>query len=217
MTRPWFPWYPADYAKDTQHLSFIEDSAYRRMLDYYYQFSKLPAKDDVLLRVCRPLCDEERTAVVKIAREFFVEVDGYLVHARADAEIAKSAYITRVRSDASRKRRGKNTTNDITNDITKHPSKGVHNSQLTIENQKKTISSSDSPSDPKGIIFDLGVSILTKAGSSQIQARTFLGKYAKADASKLAQLVGHLSMNPKVNPRAYIAAAFKPEERGLVI
>lgn len=70
---------------------------------------------------------------------------------------------------------------------------------------------------PKEVIFDLGVSILTKTGATESGARSFLARFAKQDEGKLAEVLGHLAAHPKVEPKAYIAAAFKPEARGLVI
>ena len=78
-------------------------------------------------------------------------------------------------------------------------------------------SPSSSPPDPKKAIFDLGVSILTKTGTTESGARSFLARFAKQDEGKLAEVLGHLAAHPKVEPKAYIAAAFKPEARGLVI
>lgn len=90
-------------------------------------------------------------------------------------------------------------------------------STSTSTSKNMTASPSSSPPDPKKAIFDLGVSILTKTGTTEGGARSFLAKYAKQDEGKLAEVLGHLAANAKVEPKAYIAAAFKPEVRGLVI
>jgi len=37
--RPWFPWYPSDYASDTKFLSDTADLMYRRLLDQYWMNS----------------------------------------------------------------------------------------------------------------------------------------------------------------------------------
>lgn len=76
---------------------------------------------------------------------------------------------------------------------------------------------SSAPSNPKETIFTLGVSILVGQGEKQSQARSFLGKFAGIDEAKLAEVIGYLAANPKVQAKAYIAGAFKPEERGLVL
>lgn len=109
MARPWYPWYPGDYARDTAHLTFVEDAAYRRLLDHYYSTGTLPANAEILLRVCRAISPAEQAAVAKVAEEFFREVDGVLVQDRAAAEITKSRYLSGIRSDAGR--RGASKTN----------------------------------------------------------------------------------------------------------
>jgi hypothetical protein len=78
-------------------------------------------------------------------------------------------------------------------------------------------SPSSSPTDPKKTLFDLGVSILTKAGDSEKTSRSFLAKFARQDEAKLSEVLGYLAAHPKVEPKSYIAGAFKPEARGLVI
>lgn len=81
----------------------------------------------------------------------------------------------------------------------------------------RTATPSSPPSDPKKTLFDLGVSILTKTGDTEKSARSFLAKFAKQDEGKLGEVLGHLAAHPKVEPKSYIAAAFKPEARELVI
>jgi uncharacterized protein YdaU (DUF1376 family) len=109
MARPWYPWYPGDYARATAHLTFAEDAAYRRLLDHYYSTGKLPANAEILLRICRAISCDEQTAVAKVAAEFFREEDGFLVQDRAAAEINKSLYLSGIRSDAGK--RGADKTN----------------------------------------------------------------------------------------------------------
>ncbi|MCK9382120.1 MAG: YdaU family protein [Sulfuritalea sp.] len=109
MARPWYPWYSSDYSRATAHLTFIEDAAYRRQLDHYYSTGSLPANAETLLRVCRAITDDEKAAVLKVAAEFFREVDGFLVQERVVEEITKSQYLSGIRSEAGRK--GASTTN----------------------------------------------------------------------------------------------------------
>lgn len=80
-----------------------------------------------------------------------------------------------------------------------------------------TATPSSSPSDPRKALFDLGVSILTKTGDSEKQARSFLARFAKQDEAKLGEVLAHLATHSKIEPKSYIVAAMKPEARGLVI
>lgn len=77
-----------DYAAATRHLSFIEDAAYRRLLDRYYQDEKpLPPDLGAVTRLAGARTKEERQAVVNVLAEFFtLEEDGYH-QSRADREI----------------------------------------------------------------------------------------------------------------------------------
>lgn len=77
-----------DYARDTAHLSMVEDAAYRRMLDLYYATERpLPALDP-LCRLIRARSREERAAVAQVLSEFFFESDGGWHQKRCDTEIA---------------------------------------------------------------------------------------------------------------------------------
>lgn len=89
-SKPWYAWFPSDYKSKTSHLSFIHDSAYRRLLDAYYQNGgPLPANVEALYRITGAQTDEERTAVVSVSREFFTNGDGKLCHARCDVQLDK--------------------------------------------------------------------------------------------------------------------------------
>lgn len=68
----------------------IEDGAYRRLLDHYYQVDGvMVANATRLLRVCRAFDEAEISAVRSVLSEFFVERDGYYYHDRADQELEK--------------------------------------------------------------------------------------------------------------------------------
>jgi len=77
-----------DYAAATRHLSFVEDAAYRRLLDRYYQDEKpLPADLVAVSRLAGARTKEERQAVANVLAEFFkLQDDGYH-QSRADREI----------------------------------------------------------------------------------------------------------------------------------
>lgn len=68
----------------------------------------------------------------------------------------------------------------------------------------------------KEAIWNLGVSVLCRAGDSEKQARAFLGKFAK-DEGKLAKVISYLAANPKVQPKAYIAKAMQPDKPRLAL
>lgn len=114
MSNAWYPWYPGDYARDTSHLSMVEDCCYRRLLDYYYSTGKpLPANavqvHDVCIpfasrlhRICRAVASEEKTAVDFVIAEFFVLQDDGYHHKRVDAELEKTREVSEKRALAAR-------------------------------------------------------------------------------------------------------------------
>lgn len=79
-----------DYAQATAHLSFVEDSAYSRLLRKYYADEKpLPVELRAVQRLVGARSEEEREAVQVVLEEFFtLEEDGWH-NKRADAEIAR--------------------------------------------------------------------------------------------------------------------------------
>lgn len=76
-----------DYVKDTQHLSEMEDLAYRRMLDLYYRSEKqLPLDEQEIARLIRMRTHSDCIALV--LQEFFERTaDGY-ANSRVDKEIS---------------------------------------------------------------------------------------------------------------------------------
>lgn len=79
----------------------IEDGAYRRLLDHYYQVDGvMVANATRLLRVCRAFDEAEISAVRSVLSEFFVERDGYYHHDRADKELDKRRNLREKRAAA---------------------------------------------------------------------------------------------------------------------
>jgi uncharacterized protein YdaU (DUF1376 family) len=95
MARAWYSFYPADYVKDTGHLSLIEHGAYRVLMDHYYATAEpLPGDVTRLKHLCRARTRAEKRAVRFVLGEFFApDTDGFR-HPRIEAEIAKAEEIT---------------------------------------------------------------------------------------------------------------------------
>lgn len=83
-----YPHHIGDYLKDTAHLTMIEDGAYRRLIDLYYQHEQpLPSEKRQVYRLARASSPAERKAVDTILDEYFTATpDGYR-HSRCDEEI----------------------------------------------------------------------------------------------------------------------------------
>ena len=77
-----------DYAAATAHLSFLEDCAYRRLIDLYYSKEQpIPADTAKACRLVRATSKDERAAVQTVLAEFFTETPGGWTHGRCDADI----------------------------------------------------------------------------------------------------------------------------------
>lgn len=89
-----------DYRAHTAHLTFLEDAAYRRLLDRYYMTERpLEADLAALQRLVGARDDDEKRAVETVLQEFFTLQDDGWHQSRADDEIA--AY--QARAEAGRK------------------------------------------------------------------------------------------------------------------
>ena len=72
----------------TRHLSWLEDAAYRRLLDTYYTSEKpLPAEMRAVCRLVLATTEEQREAVQVVLEEFFDLTEVGWINRRADAEI----------------------------------------------------------------------------------------------------------------------------------
>lgn len=91
--------YTGDYARDTVHLTMIEDGAYNRLIDFYYSTEKpLPSDRKAVYRIARATDKAEQKAVDNVLSQFFQnESDGHH-HKRIDAEIEKA----KPKADANR-------------------------------------------------------------------------------------------------------------------
>lgn len=105
MSRPWFPFYFADYVAKTEHLSLAEHGAYLLLMGTYYKTGcKLPANAMQLQKICRAIAPDEVDAMHAVLKQFF-ELDGdHYIHSRIEDELQKSNEISEKRSKAAQKR-----------------------------------------------------------------------------------------------------------------
>lgn len=88
MSYAYYRWFPGDYQRDTMHLGWYEDLAYRRLIDLYNVTGK-PLRNDraYLLRAVRATEPEQQQAVDTVLTEFFeLRPDGWH-QVRCDAEV----------------------------------------------------------------------------------------------------------------------------------
>lgn len=97
----YFRFHIGDYAKDTAHLSPIEDIAYRRLLDWYYLNEK-PINPVAIARLIRMMGHEAE--VNNVLLEFFEQDEKGFTSGRADAEILAFRQYGEVKRNAANKR-----------------------------------------------------------------------------------------------------------------
>jgi uncharacterized protein YdaU (DUF1376 family) len=96
-----------DYIKNTLHLSLMEDLAYRRLLDLYYD-SEQPIPNDIS-RLARRLRLEPQVVQIVLDEFFTLTDEGYKNH-RADLEIASyHEYMAKQKANGSKGGRPKRT------------------------------------------------------------------------------------------------------------
>jgi uncharacterized protein YdaU (DUF1376 family) len=85
---PYMQFYVADYLADTMHLTAEEHGAYLLLLFNYWQTGKpLPDNDVRLMNIARVKTNERWTDVKRTLNEYFVNVDGLLIHPRIEADL----------------------------------------------------------------------------------------------------------------------------------
>lgn len=82
-----YPHHIGDYAKDTSHLTMLEDGAYRRLIDLYYSKERPIPDMPTAYRLARAHTKVERDAVKTVLQEFFVETEIGFTHTRCEKEI----------------------------------------------------------------------------------------------------------------------------------
>jgi uncharacterized protein YdaU (DUF1376 family) len=96
----YYPHHIGDFNNATRHLTRLERSVYRDMLDLYYDTERpLILNMDGLCRLLIAHSNEERTAVEQVLNEFFTETEQGWRHARCDAEIEK--YINQIEAKSA--------------------------------------------------------------------------------------------------------------------
>jgi len=105
-TRPWMPFYPADYISDTTDLTLREHGAYVLLILHYWKRGGLPDGEanasDLLprcYRVCSASGPEDETAVRSVLTRFFTFANGRFHHKRVDQELEKANKISIVRAE----------------------------------------------------------------------------------------------------------------------
>lgn len=98
MSRPWMPFYVADYLADTGHLTTIEHGAYMLLIMHYWQKGGLPDDDKRLASIARAT-PEQWADMREAVAEFF---EPGWKHPRIEDELEKSTKAYERRAAAGR-------------------------------------------------------------------------------------------------------------------
>jgi uncharacterized protein YdaU (DUF1376 family) len=92
-----------DYKSHTEHLSEMEDLAYRRLLDWYYLHeSPIPLDESEVARQIRMRSHID--CIASVLREYFERTDDGWIHHRANKEMAKAGDKSQKASESAKVR-----------------------------------------------------------------------------------------------------------------
>lgn len=204
-----------DYKSHTEHLSEMEDLAYRRLLDWYY-LHESPIPLDISETARQIRMRSHTDCIASVLQEYFQRTDNGWIQGRADREIAKTDEKSSKASDSAKKRWEKHANAMRTHSEcnathnTRHITQDTgHITQYTSSVAKAT--GAKAPLTPDEIIFGYGVPLLTNAGTNDKQARSFLGGLRKShgDDALVDALRDCIKAKP-LQPLEWMAKALPP-------
>lgn len=176
-----YPHHIGDFDRATRHLTRIERSIYRDLLDLYYDTEQSLTLDrETLCRRILARTNEESTAVEQVLKEFFTETPTGWYHVRCEAEIeayrsntSQKAMAGKASAEAKRLKKLQALNGNST--AVEHPLKSVAtNGNGTLTNQSTINQSTNQPitkKEKKGasaeVFFPKGLEIVFPEGLDQ--------------------------------------------------
>jgi len=173
-----YPFHIGDYAAHTRHLSFMEDLAYRRLIDQYY-LDECPLKGDPSFIARRIGMSDFSSDVQYILEMFFEKIDDLWVSKRCDDEIAKY----RVKADSARNanRIKSEKKSALKSELKSEPDQNVTKNQEPItKNHIKTIQA------PEGVSIEIWNDFVAQ----RKKARAVISENVLKSIAKEAQKAG---------------------------
>lgn len=214
----YYPFHIGDYLTETAHLSWVEDCAYRRLLDLYYsREQRIPQDVSQAARLCRAISKDERKAVETVLSEFFTPTESGWSHTRCETEIGKALESAkRARENGGKGGRPPKT----------KPSQNPEKTQQVIsgnpeESYSKAPNTNTKPSYsvPNGtgaaeatptardLVFANGVPLLTVAGVAEKNARSMLAGLCKRSGDEaVANAISECAKARPVEPVSWLQA-----------
>jgi uncharacterized protein YdaU (DUF1376 family) len=199
-----------DYKSHTEHLSEMEDLAYRRLLDWYY-LHETPIPLDIAETARQIRMRSHTDCIAIVLQEYFERTENGWIHGRADKEIEKAGEKSTKAAESAKKRWEK----EAKAMRTHSEGNATHNTlpitQDTEHNSVAKATGAKAPLTPDEIIFGYGVPLLTNAGTSDKQARSFLGGLRKShgDDALVNALRDCVKAKP-LQPLEWLAKALPP-------
>lgn len=178
----------------------------------------LPADECDIEALASELIEREMLVIYEVDGKQYAEIPSFAKHQVINNREAKSQIPAR-HFDASGTRESKVKTTPPTeiSDASFTRESGVKAEGRKGREDKTVTNVTDADASSVSVIWNLGLEILKRHGGSESSSRSFLGRFAKQDEDKLAETIAYLAANPKVEPRAYIAAAMTPRKRQVVV
>ena len=175
-----YPFHIGDYAAHTRHLSFMEDLAYRRLIDQYY-LDESPLKGEPSL-IARRIGMSDFSSDVQYILEVFFEKEGDLwVSKRCDDEIAKY----RLKADSARNanRIKSEKKSALKSEMKSEPNQLLTKNQEPLTNNHKPINTIQAP---EGVSVEVWNDFLVQ----RKKARAVVSENVIKSISKEAQKAG---------------------------
>lgn len=217
-----YPHHIGDYLTATAHLTWVEDCAYRRLLDVYYsREAALPLDVAQASRLVRATGKDERKAVETVLREFFQETPEGWKHGRCEAEIEKArdagerARVNGKKGGRPPKQKPTANPDETQPVISGNPDESKSKAPITNPITNTSVANATggvaAKPEPAEIIFGYGVPLLMQAGSTDKAARSFLGGLRKNhdDVAVVDALRECIKVKP-LQPVEWLAAALPP-------
>lgn len=200
----WIPLYPADYHKDTRHLSTLEHGVYLLLLMAAFDGGgKLPG-DPVRLARIAGLDQAQWGEVGPVVMAFFQRKGGHYEHGRVRRELAKADRLIEQKREAgkasAKARAEKAKSNDCSTGVAIPLQRNSNQSQS--QSSVTNVTAADAAQKE---LFSEGLEYLVACGSSVGAARSFLGHLRKdVGDTQALHLVRQAKRDQISEPRAWI-------------
>ena len=203
----WMPLYIGDYLAATQRLTTEQHGAYLLLLIDYWRNGPPPFDDAVLSQITRLKLSTWRK-MKPVIIGFFKPDEGLLVHSRVDAERTnagerRAMFRAKAKSAAEARWAKKVDAPSIAQALPEDMLKPCPSPSPSLT----TVRGDESPGDQVKSLFEAGVGLLTKTGSTASTARSLIGKWRKAQSDEtVAAAIADAKRLEISDPKAWITA-----------